>query len=197
MGIEPALALLLGFTAVQRLAELAVSRRNLRAQRRAAAEAGGIVKECESRPAFAAMVAVQVLLIAAPAAENAILQRPIPLALFGAALALWLTGQGLRLASIGALGTSWNARGTVASSQTIVRTGIYRWIRHPNYLGVLLEGIALPLAGAAWYSLVFVNLLLIPVTLRRLRAEERLLEQNPAWREAFARTGRLLPRLRS
>jgi methyltransferase len=187
----------LGFTALQRLAELAVSRRNLRIQRRAAAAAGGVVKQCESRAAFALMVAVQVLLLAAPAAESAFINRPVPVAIFCVALALWLMGQGLRLTAMHALGNSWNARGTIASSQTIVRTGPYRWIRHPNYLGVLLEGIALPLAGAAWYSLIFVNLLLIPVTLRRLRAEERLLEQNPAWREAFARTGRLLPKIPS
>lgn len=197
MHVEPALGVLLGFTALQRIAELVVSRRNLNSQRRAAAAAGGIVKQCESRAAFALMVAVQVLLLAAPAAESAFINRPVPVAIFCAALALWLMGQGLRLAAMHALGNSWNARGTIASSQPIVRTGPYRWIRHPNYLGVLLEGIALPLAGAAWYSLIFVNLLLIPVTLRRLRAEERLLEQNPAWREAFARTGRLVPKIQS
>jgi methyltransferase len=195
VSVEPALALLLGFTAVQRLAELVLSRRNLNAMRSATAARSGELAACESSAWYAAMVAVQILLLVAPAAENAILQRPIPLPLFVTALALWLTGQGLRLASIHALGRAWNARGAVSTTQTIVRTGPYRWIRHPNYLGVLLEGIALPLAGAAWYSLIFVNLLLIPVTIRRMRAEERLLEQNPAWREAFARTGRLLPKI--
>lgn len=197
MPVEPALALLLGFTAVQRLAELAYSRRNLLAMRRHTAHQGGSLDACESRGAYAAMVAVQVLLLAASVAENALLQRPIPLPLFVFALVLWLAGQALRLASIHALGQAWNARGAVSTAQTMVRTGPYRFVRHPNYLGVLLEGIALPLAGACWYSLIFVNLFLIPVTLRRMRAEERLLEQNPAWRAAFARTGRLLPRLRS
>lgn len=197
MPVEPALALLLGFTAVQRLAELVYSRRNLTAMQRHTAAQGGRMDICESRGAYAAMVAVQVLLLAAPAAENALLQRPIPLPLFVLALGLWLAGQALRLASIHALGKAWNARGSVSTAQTIVRTGPYRFVRHPNYLGVLLEGIALPLAGACWYSLIFVNLFLIPVTLRRMRAEERLLEQNPAWREAFARTGRILPRLTS
>jgi methyltransferase len=57
----------------------------------------------------------------------------------------------------------------------LVRTGPFRWFRHPNYLVVIVEIAVLPLAfGAVWIALLFsgLNLLLI---IRRIRIEERVL----------------------
>lgn len=192
MRPELPLVVLLLVTGVTRLVELAVSRRNLVALRAHAARTGGVVRACESGGAFAAMVAVHVSLLVLPALENAWSTPRTPPLLFAAACILWTAGQALRWASVRALGITWNVRAAVSSTQPVVTGGIYRHLRHPNYLGVLLEGVALPLAGSAWLSLSLSVPLLAVITWRRLRAEERLLAELPAWSDAFLPKHRLV-----
>lgn len=188
----PLVALLL-VTGGTRIVELVISRRNLAALRAQAARTGGVVRVCESGGAFAVMVALHLALLLLPAVENAVLQPATPPWLFACALVLWGTGQALRWASVRALGSAWNARGAVASTQLVVTGGIYARLRHPNYVGVLLEGLALPLAGSAWMSLALLGPALLAVTWRRTRAEERLLAELPAWRAAFLSPSHLAP----
>ena len=57
---------------------------------------------------------------------------------------LWLA-QWLRSASIRALGPRWTLRIVVMPKLPRVTSGVYRWIRHPDSLGVSLEAVALPL----------------------------------------------------
>jgi len=185
MKIELAFAGLLLVTGVSRVVELAISRRNLAVLRAHAAREGGVVRACESRGAFAVMVVLHLLLLLAPALENSSLQRVTPGFVFAVALVIWSLGQILRWLSIRALGMSWNVHGAVSTVQPVIQSGLYRWIRHPNYLGVLLEAIAIPLAGSAWLSLALLVPVAAVVTWRRLRAEERLLAELPEWRDAF------------
>jgi methyltransferase len=189
------LLLLTAVTALLRLHELRVSRRNLMLQRADAARRGKALRMPEKRAEFALIVLAQVLLLGLPVVECLWLGARAPTAWLALALVPWSAAQVLRFTSMRALGTLWNARGAVADGQPIVRSGPYRWLRHPNYLGVLLEGVALPLAGGAWRSLLLVNLLLIPVTVRRARAEERLLARNPDWRASVAHLRGFLPRI--
>ena len=81
----------------------------------------------------------------------------------------------------------------VPDEESIVTTGPYRWIRHPNYLVVILEVAALPLVHTAWASALVLSLLNAGVLWRRIRREEQALAQIPAWREAMATRKRLLP----
>lgn len=194
MLVPPILVALTAATAVQRLHELRLSARNLRRLRRAAAARQAEVRQSEGRFAFGGMVLTQILLLTLPLGECAWWGAHAPTGWLILALAAWMLGQALRLASMRALGFLWNARGAVADGQPVVRSGPYRWLRHPNYLGVLLEGVALPLAGGAWRSLIALNLILVPLTLRRARAEEALLARDPAWRTAFAHLCGFVPR---
>lgn len=195
MTVAAGLACMIAATAAQRAIELRLSRRNLRRLRADAAARGAAVASAEGAAGFALLASVQALLLTLPAAESSWLGTRAGPVLSACAWVLWGAGQALRLASMRALGPSWNARGAVADGQDVVARGPYRWLRHPNYLGVLFEGLALPLAGGAWRSLLAVNLLLVPITLRRARAEERLLARDPAWRKAFTQLPGFLPRL--
>jgi methyltransferase len=76
----------------------------------------------------------------------------------------------------------------------LVERGPYRWIRHPNYLAVLLEFAAVPLAFGAWRSWIALNLLHLPLMLRRIVQEERLLRAIPRYAERMSAKGRFLPR---
>lgn len=69
-------------------------------------------------------------------------------------LALALGAQILRYAAIITLGVCWNVRIIVTPGAPRVTTGIYRWLRHPNYIAVAAELIALPmLVECRWTAL--------------------------------------------
>jgi protein-S-isoprenylcysteine O-methyltransferase Ste14 len=73
----------------------------------------------------------------------------------------------------------------VADGQAVVSTGPYRWVRHPMYLGFLLQGLALPLAlGSYWAEAFSLAACLVVVT--RLLDEERLLRADLSGYVAYA-----------
>lgn len=76
----------------------------------------------------------------------------------------------------------------------IVTSGIYQYIRHPNYLVVILEIFSLSLFHSAWISLVVFSVLNLFLLLKfRIPTEEKLLFQNPLYKAHFSSKGRFLP----
>jgi methyltransferase len=189
-GFPAPFAALLGAVALQRLAELAHSRRNL-------ARTGSGATAANDARHFGAMVAVHSGLIALPAVEVSMRGQGAPVGLFAVALAVYLTAQGVRYWAISSLGRAWNARAVVDPALGVVTGGPYRWIRHPNYLAILLEFLAVPAAGGAWISMVLLNALHLPLLARRIQREEALLGRVPGYAEAMAGKGRFLPHFRS
>src|SRR5205807_4971259 len=125
------------------------------------------------------MIAAHIALFTLPLVEVTRLRRRprAPLAwvgLLGAAAAL-------RWWSIRSLGQSWNVRALVPRDLRPVTGGPYRFVRHPNYLAVALEFLALPLAGGATWCAVGLSLLNAAVLGDRIRAEERLLAAVPGY----------------
>jgi methyltransferase len=165
--------------------ELALSRRHLRRIR--GTSASGNLE-------WSAMIAVHAALLVLPAAEAVYLGSRAPLAALWAAIGVATAAQGLRYWSILSLGPAWNARARVDPELGFVERGPYRWIRHPNYLAVLLEFAAVPIAFGAWRSWILLNLLHLPLMLRRIVQEERLLRAIPRYAERMDTKGRFLPR---
>ena len=101
----------------------------------------------------------------------------------------------LRFHIIKELGTSWNTEIlSHPSTDTIVTTGIYSKIRHPNYLVVILEIFSLSLFHSAWISLViFSSLNLILLLKHRIPLEEAVLFQNPKYKAHFENKNRFFP----
>lgn len=107
-------------------------------------------------------------------------RRPFRPALAWPAALLFAAGQVLRYASIVTLGPRWTARVVTQPGNPPVSHGIYRYLHHPNYLGVALEIAAVPLLHTAWWtSLVYslANLLLLRA---RIRVEEAALRAGAA-----------------
>jgi methyltransferase len=174
----PALAAFLVWLALQRGTELWISsrhRRRLRARR--AVEFGR-----RHFPLFVILHLVFPLgLVVEVVAGGA---RP------GAASGLWLAlliaAQGLRLASMRALGEAWNVRLLVVPGTRPIRRGIYRACAHPNYVAVVVELLAAPLIFGAWRAALAISLLNLGVLAIRLRAETRALRWAAAGAEAPA-----------
>jgi len=176
-------ALLLG-TGLMRLAELGVSLRRMRARPDA------VVSEPWMFPLMAVLHTGLVFL---PIIEVLSLHRPAYIGIFWSCIAVLLAASGLRIWTLSTIGTSWNVRVVSPPSGGIATTGPYAWIRHPNYLVVILEIAALPMVHGAWLSAVLLTALNGFVLFHRIRTEEAVLEKNPVWVEAFESKARLIP----
>ncbi|HKF76173.1 MAG TPA: isoprenylcysteine carboxylmethyltransferase family protein [Candidatus Dormibacteraeota bacterium] len=166
---------------VQRMRELGLSRRHERGLRGARAAAR----------TYPLMVATHVALLVLPGVEAAARQRRPRLP--GLWVGLVAASTALRWWSIRTLGPSWNVRGVVPDGLRPVARGPYRLVRHPNYLAVAVEFLALPLAAGAVWSAVGLSLVNALVLVDRIRAEERLLARVPGYEEAFEGRARLIP----
>jgi methyltransferase len=129
--------------ALERLAELVVSRRNL-------AWAMGRGGREYSFGHYPFMVFLHTGLLVACLAEAT--RRPFIPALGWSMLAVVVLAQALRWWCITTLGPRWNTRIIVVPGLPLVDRGPYRWLRHPNYVAVVLEGIALPLVHTGWIT---------------------------------------------
>lgn len=98
------------------------------------------------------------------------------------------------LAVAGALVRIWGA-GNLAKNQGVTRTGIYRMVRHPLYLGNCLIFLAflITLDGLLVGSLLFLGVLVFLHYPPMLQEEARLAQEHPEQYEAMKGTPRLLP----
>jgi protein-S-isoprenylcysteine O-methyltransferase Ste14 len=111
-------------------------------------------------------------------------------------IVLFAVGGALRLWPVFVLGRRFSGLVAIQPGHTLVTGGIYGVIRHPSYLGLLVNSLGWGLAFRSGVGVVL-TVLTIPPILARIRAEERLLrtqfhKEYDAYR---ARTSRLIPGL--
>ncbi|MGH9309882.1 MAG: isoprenylcysteine carboxyl methyltransferase family protein [Vicinamibacterales bacterium] len=89
---------------------------------------------------------------------------------------VFVAGKALKYWAIAALGHFWSFRVLVVRGARLVTGGPYRWLRHPNYVGVAAEigGVALLAGAPVTGTIAFV--LFSAVLLARIRVEERALD---------------------
>jgi methyltransferase len=90
-------------------------------------------------------------------------------------LAVVIAAQLLRWWCIGTLGQQWNTRVVVVPGAGRVTAGPYRFIPHPNYVAVVIEGIALPLVHSAWITAVVFTVLNAGLLRARISVENTAL----------------------
>lgn len=175
LGVDSRVAFtaLIAIIAIQRLWELGVSARNLRALKaRGAIEVG--------TGHYPWMVAIHAAFLVSCVAEVWLLDRPwrpvvaaIAVLILGAALALrWWT--------LEILGDRWTTRVLVVPGEELVSTGPYRWLRHPNYLVVVMEIASIPMIHCAWLTAVVFTIANLVLLRERIRVEERALSRLAA-----------------
>lgn len=163
---EPAwiTALILGLVTLERLAELALARRNTAALRATGAREFG----ARHYPFIVGLHAAWLIGLWVLAWG-----RPV----IWPMLLIFVLLQGLRVWVLATLGQRWTTRIIVLSGEDLVRRGPYRFLSHPNYVVVVGEIACLPLVfGLVWYAALFsvLNALVLWV---RIGAENRALRE--------------------
>ena len=160
--------LLIVAVAVERVAELVVSTRNLAWSR----ARGGVEFGARHYPV---MVALHTGLLAGCLLEVLALHRPFLSVVGWPMLALVLASQGLRWWCIATLGHQWNTRVVVIPDAPRVTRGPYRFFSHPNYVAVVVEGFALPLVHSAWITALVFTVLNAALLRTRISVENEAL----------------------
>ncbi|HTY31262.1 isoprenylcysteine carboxyl methyltransferase family protein [Mycobacterium sp.] len=137
--------LLILAVAIERVAELVVSKRNAQWSFTQGAKEFG-------QSHYPVMVVLHTSLLLGCVIEPWALHRPFIPWLGWPMLAIAALSQVLRWWCITTLGRRWNTRVIVLPNAPLVREGPYRWLHHPNYVAVVAEGLALPLVHTAWLT---------------------------------------------
>ena len=164
-----ALGILIVLLAAGRLLELWISARHTRALKPLGAVEHG-------RSHFPIFVALHVAFPLALSAE-VVYGGARPGVLAPVWFGLFVAAQLLRYSAIRALGEYWNVRVWVVPGMHPVRSGPYRFLRHPNYVAVAIELLAAALFFGAWWSAVVFSALNLAALAVRIPVEERALTE--------------------
>ncbi|MDD9950361.1 MAG: isoprenylcysteine carboxyl methyltransferase [Zetaproteobacteria bacterium] len=171
---------------IERVYELKISRQNaavILAQ-------GGIEV---GREHFPYMVALHFLFFVAIPVEVVVWETPFsPYYAMGVVM-LVVGTMALRYWAIRSLGLLWNTRVLVLPGRPAVQKGPFKWIRHPNYLAVILELAVIPLFHGAWRTAVIFSCLNLWMLRTRIAVEEHALREHCAYADAFAEKHAFVP----
>lgn len=97
------------------------------------------------------------------------------------------------------LGKNWSPRIEVTQQQALVTSGVYQYLRHPVYTGMLLWALAQPLLIQNWIAGWAMLVIMVILFVVRIPHEERMMIEHfgDEYRAYMSRTGGLIPRAHS
>ena len=110
---------------------------------------------------------------------------------------LMLAGISIRWVAIHNLGPYFTRTVTIMDDHRIIRRGLYRYLRHPSYLGYLLGNLGLGMAYSNWLSIIIIFVPDLAASLYRISIEEDALLKNfgDEYFEYARSTKRLVPKV--
>lgn len=108
---------------------------------------------------------------------------------------LFVMGFSLRITAILTLGTRWTTKIIVLPGEPSIQKGIYRYLKHPNYLGVILELAGVPLIFGNIWTAITISIINLIILKHRMKIEENALKQEIKYEEHFSDLPRLIPKI--
>lgn len=166
------------FIVLQRLAELLLSKRN---ERFICAQGGQVLEE--KNYIFMVLLHTSWLVCLVYFAFFKVVSFSlISFIVFGSLFAL---GQFFRLSAIMTLGKRWSTRVMVLPQAPVIKSGLFNYVRHPNYTGVVIELFALPAMAKLWGIAVIFSILNGVILFFRIRFEESMLKEFNDYQAKF------------
>lgn len=112
-----------------------------------------------------------------------------------AAMFLLIAGLVIRLTAILSLGKAFSSNVAIRNTQTIYRDGLYRYMRHPSYTGLLLAFLAIGFKEQNWIACIAVIVPITAALVYRIHVEEAALNEafGAEYAEYSRQTKRLIP----
>ena len=155
------------FLAVQRISELFLAKRNEKSLK----VLGGVEYDSAG---YKVIVFMHIAFFLSFAAEYYIFKRTFN-HLSSVFFIVFLLTQLLRYWAIFSLGKFWNTKIIVLPDKNLIKKGPYKYIRHPNYLAVIIEIALIPLIFSCYITSIIFSLINFLLLSRRVKIEERVL----------------------
>jgi protein-S-isoprenylcysteine O-methyltransferase Ste14 len=112
-------------------------------------------------------------------------------------LLLMVAGISVRWLAIRTLGKYFTGKVSILEDHRLVRTGLYRHVRHPAYAGALMAYFGFGLSFSNWVSLLLIFCPILLAALYRMRIEEQALREafGQEYVDYIGKTKPLFPRL--
>ena len=143
-----------------------------------------------------ALVWLGVIILVVPLASPAILAAPfLPPSTIGSVSGLAVTALGLALAIAARtyLAGNWSAAVEIKEGHALIRSGPYRYVRHPIYSGLLLALLGTAVALDRWRAVVAFALIFVALLLKSRHEESRLRRALPDYATYARETAALIP----
>jgi methyltransferase len=142
---------------------------------------------------FPMMAALYLLMYFGSFAEYLWTRRSVSIIWFACGLLLFAVSKLLKFWSASSLGERWTMKVLILPGSEVVTSGPYRYIKHPNYVAVLLEIITIPLLGKSFLTFAIVFALFSVVLFYRIQSEERALMQYTNYSQGMLSKRRFVP----
>ncbi len=152
---------------IQRISELMLARRNERAVRKMGA------REYDAE-GYRTIVLMHAAFFVSLVAEYILLGRTLN-GHWPVLLTVFILTQALRYWAIASLGKFWNTKILVVPGTEAIKKGPYRYVRHPNYIAVVIEIAVIPLIFSCFITCILFSALNLIALRRRIRIEESAL----------------------
>ncbi|NLP51001.1 isoprenylcysteine carboxyl methyltransferase family protein [Bacillus sp. RO1] len=162
-------ALFFAFIVTQRVVELGIARRNEKWIKSMGAIEYG-------KDHYKYMIILHVAFLTSFLIEVTLLERTLS-PLWPVILSFFILTQTLRVWSIKSLGKFWNTKVLILPDASIVKTGPYKFLRHPNYTILVLEILLIPLMFHAFYTAIVFTVLNAWMLSVRIPLEEQALSE--------------------
>jgi protein-S-isoprenylcysteine O-methyltransferase Ste14 len=118
----------------------------------------------------------------------------IYLVLFFVGLGMILGGIIIRFIAIATLKKNFSGRLRIREDHTLIKNGIYHWIRHPSYLGLIMTYLGVPVLLSSILGFLVMSLI-IPLLIHRIKLEERMLIERfgTEYQEYVEHSKKLIP----
>ncbi|KMJ56094.1 isoprenylcysteine carboxyl methyltransferase [Bacillus sp. LL01] len=177
--------LFIGFVMLQRVIEVIIANQNAKwIKKKGGYEAGA--EHYKYIVAMHALFFVALLIEISFMGTEVVRWSIIPLIIF-------LITQVVRVWALSSLGRFWNTRIMILPGAKVVAKGPYRFMRHPNYVIVAMEILALPFIFQAYWTAFIFSILNVMILRIRIREEERALKEATNYEEVFKDRGRFVP----
>ena len=143
-----------------------------------------------------ALAWIGTIVLVVPRATPALLALPfLPPSTIGAGVGVLLTaiGLGIAIAARITLAGNWSAAVEIKEAHALIRSGLYRHVRHPIYSGLLLAVLGSAIALDRWGALLGFVLIFASLLLKSRHEETRLRQVLPEYAAYAGETAALIP----